>query len=477
MKKANGAITIITLVTILFMLAFLISTYTIISNRRQAQEEIKSETKDIYEQNIDNIEQIYGEYFAAQSAEIPIYNIEQLFKVASNEYVVINDIIYKFTPSANYVLMNDIDFEVDNYYTQDKYKNIFASTQITVITQQATSEEVKLSPYSGNEDSYQATVGGTYKLEVWGANGGTYNSKYAVGGTGGYSVGNLRLEENDNIYIYVGGAGTVGTSASNAEKNGGGYNGGGNAATKGGAGGGATDIRILGNTLYNRLIVAGGGGGTDAYSTYISANGGNGGGIIGNDGSYNSTYTAYAGKGGTQTLGGEGGTSSGNYNGESGTFGIGGNSGNSLSATLVYSNGAGGGGWYGGGGAANAASALTGTPGAGGGGGSGFVLTASTIDSTPTGYLITDEKYYLTEAGTYSATDSEFIANPVTNGNGYAKITLISKDVETTSNAIRWINIEKQIENGTLTGTFTYNQCKITETDSESNVVIHDGTN
>ena len=58
-KKERGAITIITLVTILFMLAFLISTYTIIANRRQIQVEIKQETAKIYEKDINNIEQIY----------------------------------------------------------------------------------------------------------------------------------------------------------------------------------------------------------------------------------------------------------------------------------------------------------------------------------------------------------------------------------------------------------------------------------
>ena len=58
-KGEQGAITIITLVTILFMLAFLVSTYTIIANRRQVQAEIKQETAKIYEKDIDNLEQIY----------------------------------------------------------------------------------------------------------------------------------------------------------------------------------------------------------------------------------------------------------------------------------------------------------------------------------------------------------------------------------------------------------------------------------
>ena len=47
MRKQRGAITLITLATILLMLAFLISTFTIIMNRRQAQSEVKRKTKEI----------------------------------------------------------------------------------------------------------------------------------------------------------------------------------------------------------------------------------------------------------------------------------------------------------------------------------------------------------------------------------------------------------------------------------------------
>ena len=45
LKKERGAITLITLVTIVFMISFLIGTYVIMSNRRQAQEEIKRKTR------------------------------------------------------------------------------------------------------------------------------------------------------------------------------------------------------------------------------------------------------------------------------------------------------------------------------------------------------------------------------------------------------------------------------------------------
>lgn len=117
MKKERGAITVITLVTILFMLSFLISTFVIISNRRQAQAEIKKETKEIYNADKEDKEAIYQSYFADENETIPIYTAEQLFKIATGKSMVINNKIYKLTSSANYILMKNVDFKVVDYQT------------------------------------------------------------------------------------------------------------------------------------------------------------------------------------------------------------------------------------------------------------------------------------------------------------------------------------------------------------------------
>lgn len=129
MKKERGAITIITLTTILFMLAFLISTFVIVANRRQAQAEIKSETKKIYEEDVDNVDQIYADYFAAEIETIPINTVEDLFKVATGEYIVDGEKIYKCTASANYRLKADIEFEVNDYSSE--YSDLFETTTYT----------------------------------------------------------------------------------------------------------------------------------------------------------------------------------------------------------------------------------------------------------------------------------------------------------------------------------------------------------
>lgn len=138
----------------------------------------------------------------------------------------------------------------------------------------------------------------------------------------------------------------------------GGFNGGGAGGTANNdtaGGGGATDIRVMGQALLDRVIVAGGGGSSGCSSTI----GGDGGGTSGTPAV--DTHTAYGGPGGpgTQTSGGVGGTNSG-----PGTFGQGGSSG----VTQAWPGGGGGGGWYGGGAGGN-------MPGGGGagGGGSGYI--------------------------------------------------------------------------------------------------------
>ena len=59
---------------------------------------------------------------------------------------------------------------------------------------------------------------GTYKLEVWGAQGG-YRSSSSYGGMGGYSVGTLTLKSKTTVYVYAGGSGNTGKTS-------GGFNGG-----------------------------------------------------------------------------------------------------------------------------------------------------------------------------------------------------------------------------------------------------------
>lgn len=236
---------------------------------------------------------------------------------------------------------------------------------------------------------------GKYTLECWGAQGG-YRDSSSYGGKGGKSYGILTLVKPTLLYIYVGGSGNTGGTN-------GGFNGGGSRPSYYG-GGGASDIRIGTDSLYARVIVAGGGG-SDGASDKKGMYGG------GTSGGSSSENYGTGGSGGTQTTGGTGGS------GNDGTFGKGGAG---LNRSSGY-GGAGGGGWYGGGGAYPDSS---GDDDRGGGGGSGFVWTGS---NAPAGYLLGTE-YYLanavTKAGNVSFGAVSTGKETGHGGNGHVRITV-----------------------------------------------------
>lgn len=248
---------------------------------------------------------------------------------------------------------------------------------------------------------------GTYKLECWGAQGGSYSSY--IGGYGGYSKGTITLTEATTVYISVGGAGSSSSTAA-------GFNGGGTGISSGRGGGGATDVRIGQNSLYSRVIVAGGGGGAGVTSANANPCG-CGGGEYGGDGYYNDTTGSYTigqnrcGGSASQTAGGKTWSTS-----TQATFGQGGNA-------SGYSCGGGGGGWYGGGGAYDSDSD---SDGRWGGGGSGYVYTSSTAKNYPNGCLL-NSTHYLTNAqtiaGNTSFTSPTGSAETGHTGSGFCRIT------------------------------------------------------
>lgn len=248
---------------------------------------------------------------------------------------------------------------------------------------------------------------GTYKLECWGGQGGTYSSY--IGGYGGYSKGTITLTEATTVYVSVGGAGSSSSTAA-------GFNGGGTGISSGRGGGGATDVRISQNSLYSRVIVAGGGGGAGVTSANVNPCG-CGGGEYGGDGYYNDTTGSYTT--GQNRCGGSASQTAGGITWSTGTqatFGQGGNA-------SGYSCGGGGGGWYGGGGAYDSDSD---SDGRWGGGGSGYVYTSSTAKNYPNGCLL-NSTYYLTNAqtiaGNTSFTSPTGSAETGHTGNGFCRIT------------------------------------------------------
>ncbi len=205
--------------------------------------------------------------------------------------------------------------------------------------------------YTGAVQTYTIPTSGTYKLEVWGAQGGSgYGS---VGGKGGYATGEISLTAGEIINIYVG---SIGGANGSPGYNGGGWGGWG-AIYDGGGGGGATDMRRGGTALGNRIIVAGAGGGGGYTTNY--------GGVGGNPAGNGGQYPTNGGGGATTSAGGVAATSvacgSSIYPGP-GTLG---NGGSGTGGDCTCGGAGGGGGYYGGGGGSN-------NGGGGGGGGSSY---------------------------------------------------------------------------------------------------------
>ena len=176
---------------------------------------------------------------------------------------------------------------------------------------------------------------GLYHFDLYGAQGSG-----SGGGNGGYASGDISFLHPITLYLFIG------------TRNG--FNGGGLSTNLDLNGGGASDVRILdigtneedqNKSLRSRIIVAGGGGGYLNWNP-DPANGGCGGGIIGDNGiigekpSGNPYIKVNPSTGGNQTNGGIIDTTN-RPDIEGGSFGFGG------PAASNYPGG-GGGGWYGG---------------------------------------------------------------------------------------------------------------------------------
>jgi len=230
--------------------------------------------------------------------------------------------------NTNYILT----VSKTGYYTHTEIINTASDITKNITLKAEFTPETTTFNYTGAVQTYTVPQGCT-KLIVDCIGAAGKNTNY---GKGGRVQCKLTVTTGQLLRLYVGGQNK--------------WNGGSNYENM--YGGDASDIRLNGTALNNRIIVAGGGG----CGANTMGNGGAGGGLIGGDGT--SMYAGhYGGYGGTQTAGGAGGNGAGGVSpGIAGSFGTG-----------SYG---GGGGWYGGG--SSAFDGSYGLPTGGGGGGSSY---------------------------------------------------------------------------------------------------------
>lgn len=293
----------------------------------------------------------------------------------------------------------------------------------------------------GNPKEYQVPNSGWYRIELWGASGGSTTSetgKEQAGGKGAYTSGVIYFDKGTLLYFYIGGTTTTAT---------GGTNGGGNGGTKTGkGGGGSTDVRTksgnwdLPESLQSRIMVAAGGGGADGLGD--GSPGGEGGETFGASGSANKTKSDSA-EYTNAKYGGQTGSKrwsfinikqySENCNGAvikvngnifhrgketedyktCGALGEGGG--------VPYDSGGGGGAGYVGGGAGNQYNDIAGS----GAGGSSFIAGYSNMNYITT-FKSGDEQALFVDDGRYFI-DGQMTAG-VNEGNGAARIEYISSN-------------------------------------------------
>ncbi|MGN1072667.1 MAG: glycine-rich protein [Bradymonadia bacterium] len=325
----------------------------------------------------------------------PTSDVEVSLAASNAETLSLSPASLTFTPE-NWNVPQDITLNVDfeKVVTAPAIESIQATATTGGSYKDVKSDKVSLKllkvpeiqnfEYTGAVQSVDLPAG-KYKLEVWGAQGGSCTQNP---GKGGYSTGNVTLSTTTKLYIYVGGQGETCTKIQSGVAKGG-FNGGGTGYWCSGAGGAThiasatgllSELSSLRSSIY---VVAGGGGG----SGNNSGGGGDGGGITGGRGKNTGTNSKDEGEGGTQTTG---------Y-----AFGQGGDGG-------IYGYAAGGGGgWYGGYGGTSYSG--NGTP--NGGGGSGYINTILTNAQTIAGNASMPAPAGSTETGH--------------TGNGYARITLV----------------------------------------------------
>ena len=256
--------------------------------------------------------------------------------------------------------------------------------------------------YTGKKQTFIVPPGVT-RIRVKAMGAGTMSAR------GGLAAATIAVQPGESLAIFVGGA-PKGMQ--------GGYNGGGTGGycnlsnypscpLVGEGGAGASDVREGGNSVKDRVLVAGGAGGTGGKGQHHGGAGGGGGGLTGIHGhagkgcfiaSFNATVGGGGGGGGgKQTKGGIGGKRGTTNNtdvvvpgvrGANGTLPIGGTGASNAYGDLFAggAGGGGGGGYYGGGGGGSGANGCSPPPcyggkgvgsGGGGGGGSSFVETSA----------------------------------------------------------------------------------------------------
>lgn len=173
LKSEKGAITLVVLIGMLFLTAFLMSMYIQIANRAQNSAETTKQIEEQYN-NLNEANALYDSYFANTNV-IPIYTKEQLAKIGSGEQILINNKVYTFSTSGYYTIQNDL--KLGGIYNEST--GTWSGTQWTPLT----------STFTGTLDGLGHTITGLYINNSSASNQGLF-------GTLKGTVKNLNIQDS-----------------------------------------------------------------------------------------------------------------------------------------------------------------------------------------------------------------------------------------------------------------------------------------
>lgn len=268
MNLNNKGITLVALVITIIVLLILASVSVVMMNgdngimtkaedakseyaKSQAKEELKLALQDL---KVDNLESNIDLNLILNNLSKYINSEKTLseFKIKDENTLqgIYNNYTFEIDKNLNVNIINEID--INNYLS--------VGTKYTF-------------SYKNQSQEFTTEASGNYQIQLWGAAGGSLSG--SRGGKGAYTKGTIYLNKGEKIYLYTGQKGEINQLTQS-------FNGGGIAATNDNictAGGGATDIRLVSgswnnfDSLKSRIMVAGGGAGSERGTVYGDAGG------------------------------------------------------------------------------------------------------------------------------------------------------------------------------------------------------------
>lgn len=201
MKNEKGSLALFVTIAMLFFMAFLLALFLSTTNEQKTQLAVTARIKEIYEKDVNNIEEIYNTFIGTEEY-IPIYTAEQLKKVGTGESVYISEIgkYYTFNLDSKYILKNNIELNKNKYTIAEDEKITFSSD-----AEQWTAIGTSANPFTGVFDGDKYKISGLYinntldNQGLFGFNSGIIENLMVLGNIKGKNtVGGIAAFNNAN---------------------------------------------------------------------------------------------------------------------------------------------------------------------------------------------------------------------------------------------------------------------------------------